>query len=69
MKEASYVDPKFLKEVAKQMPVLSNALKLLGVGNAMVAIKSKVAILHVCASSIGTTLYTIDGKLCFRYRS
>ena len=49
MKEASNVDPECLKEVANRMSTLSDALKLLGVGNAMVAIKSDVVVLLVCA--------------------
>ena len=49
MKEASNVDPECLKEVANRMSALSDALTLLGVGNAMVAIKSEVAVLQVCA--------------------
>ena len=49
MKEASNVDPECLKEVANQMCALFDALTLLGVGNAMVAIKSKVDLLQVRA--------------------
>lgn len=49
MKEASNVDPECLKEVANRMYALSDALTLLGVGNAMVAIKSEVVVLQLCA--------------------
>ena len=49
MKEASNVDPECLKEVANRMSALSDALTLLEVGNAMVAIKSEVVVLQVCA--------------------
>ena len=49
MKEESNVHPECLKEVANQMSALSDALTLLGVGTAMVAIKSEVALLQVCA--------------------
>lgn len=45
MRKASDVDPQRLKEVATQMFVLFDALALLGVGNTMVTIKSKVALL------------------------
>ena len=44
MKGASNVDPECLKEVSNQMSALFDALTLLGVGNAMVAIKSEVAV-------------------------